>query len=173
MPLPKQQKLTAKRVEEFLAELRKHGIATQAARAATPNSTHYQGGLSTFSQARARGMRDIVDGETDTLCAQLAQGWEEALDEARDVIRGEIYRRAVEGWEVPVFQGGRQVGSIRKYSDRLLEVRARAILPEHRKDGEEKTDLEGLELTEEEVKERAQRLIEHIRSIRSEPNELL
>ena len=95
------------------------------------------------------------------------------LDEARDVIRGEIYRRAVEGWEVPVFQGGRQVGSIRKYSDRLLEVRARAILPEHRKDGEEKTDLEGLELSEEEVKERAQRLIEHIRSIRSEPNELL
>ena len=37
MQLPKQQKLTAKRVGEFLAELRRHGIATQAARAASPS----------------------------------------------------------------------------------------------------------------------------------------
>ena len=47
----------------------------------------------------------------------------------------EIFRRAQEGWDEPVY-GGRYrqevVGSVRRYSDRLLELRAKALMPEYR-----------------------------------------
>lgn len=68
----------------------------------------------------------------------------ERLDEAllvyQDKVRVEIDRRAIEGWEEPVFgsvgfkedRRTEQVGSVRKYSDRLLELRAKASLPEMR-----------------------------------------
>ena len=47
----------------------------------------------------------------------------------------ELYRRAQEGWDEPIF-GGRHkeriVGTVRRYSDRLLELRAKALLPAYR-----------------------------------------
>ena len=47
-----------------------------------------------------------------------------AVDDARrwytDFLRCEVHRRAVEGWEVPVFHRGKQCGTERRYSDRLL-----------------------------------------------------
>ena len=36
----------------------------------------------------------------------------------------------MEGWEEPVFQRGELVGTITKYSDRLLELRAKGLMPE-------------------------------------------
>ena len=47
-------------------------------------------------------------------------------------IHEEIRRRAIDGWDVPIFYRGKQSGSIRKYSDRLLLLLAKAHCPEFR-----------------------------------------
>lgn len=41
----------------------------------------------------------------------------------------EVHRRGVEGVDEPLVSGGRVIGRVRKYSDRLLELQARAVLP--------------------------------------------
>jgi hypothetical protein len=38
------------------------------------------------------------------------------------MLEAEARRRAVQGWDEPVFHQGRKVGTIRKYSDRMLEI---------------------------------------------------
>lgn len=43
-----------------------------------------------------------------------------------------IHKRGVEGWEEPVFYQGVEVGTIRKYSDRMLEIQAKRHVPEYR-----------------------------------------
>ncbi len=55
--------------------------------------------------------------------------WDEALALAADRLEAEARRRAVEGTLRPVYQGGRRVGSVRLYSDRLLELLLRAHRP--------------------------------------------
>ncbi|MGZ3603296.1 MAG: hypothetical protein ACXVDF_25560, partial [Ktedonobacterales bacterium] len=58
--------------------------------------------------------------------------WEWAHQEANDTIRREISRRAIEGWDEPVYQGGKLVGYTRKYSDSLLTFLAKSRMPEFR-----------------------------------------
>lgn len=48
---------------------------------------------------------------------------------ARSVVADELMRRAVQGVEEPVFQGGKQVGTIRKFSDVCLIFLAKALAP--------------------------------------------
>lgn len=48
--------------------------------------------------------------------------WDEAVDASRPSIESEVRRRAVEGWDEPIFQGGKQVGVRRRYSDTLLKA---------------------------------------------------
>ncbi len=112
--------LSPERKAAFLAELARHGIAIRAARAASPASPG--GAYKTFVDERQRD-------------PAFAAAWAEALEVARAEIEHEIYRRSTEGYEEPVF-GGRYketvVGTVRKYSDRLLELRARALLPAYR-----------------------------------------
>lgn len=50
----------------------------------------------------------------------FAEAWDDAVDEGLDVAEGELYRRAVEGVDKPVFYAGAECGSIRTYSDSLL-----------------------------------------------------
>lgn len=38
----------------------------------------------------------------------------------RDILKAEVFRRAVEGWEEPVFQKGKCVGYVRKFDSNLL-----------------------------------------------------
>ena len=56
------------------------------------------------------------------------------MDEAREVfvdsLEEEVDRRAFEGVERPVFQGGKLVGHVREFSDRLAELRLKALRPE-------------------------------------------
>ena len=52
---------------------------------------------------------------------------------ARDNLEAEAYRRAVEGVERPVYQGGRLVGTVREYSDSLLTIMLRARHPAYAK----------------------------------------
>lgn len=52
----------------------------------------------------------------------FAAAWAEAEQEAVDRIEREALRRAVEGWDEPVWHQGQQCGVVRKYSDRMLEI---------------------------------------------------
>lgn len=112
--------LTEKRKAVFLEELSAHGIVSRAARRASPHAT--SGAVQTFRDARA----------TDP---DFAAAWDAALDEARAAVEYELHRRAVEGWEEPIYGGRyreRIVGTARRYSDRLLELRVKGLLPHYR-----------------------------------------
>lgn len=99
----------------FIAALRKRGIVKDACVAAkVDRSTAYR------------------HRESDTDFAAL---WQDALDDAMDDVEAEIHRRGVEGWEEPVFgslggaAGSGQIGTIRRYSDGLLQTLAKANRP--------------------------------------------
>ncbi len=68
-------------------------------------------------------------------------GLEELFIEAEHIYRARlqdtIHDRAVNGWEEPVYYRGEQVGSVRRYSDRLLELQVKRHMPEYR----EKNDI--------------------------------
>ncbi len=55
--------------------------------------------------------------------------FDEAHDKACERLEQEARRRAVEGWNEPVFQKGMMIGTIRRYSDKLLEFLMRGALP--------------------------------------------
>lgn len=50
----------------------------------------------------------------------------------RQTIRQAIHDRAVDGWEEPVYWKGELTGTIRRFSDRLLELQAKRHCPEYR-----------------------------------------
>ena len=59
---------------------------------------------------------------------QLA--YQEAMDDFKEGIEVEIYRRAVFGWEEEVYQQGEFAGTMRKFDSRLLEMLAKRHIPE-------------------------------------------
>lgn len=63
-----------------------------------------------------------------------AKAVDEAFDDAVDLLETEAKRRAYEGVEEPVYQGGKQVGTIRKYSDTLLIFLMKGARPEKYRD---------------------------------------
>lgn len=111
--------------EKFLNRLRRTGNVSAAARAV---------GL---SRSRAYEIR-----QRD---AAFAAAWDDAEQEAVDLLESEARRRAAEGVEQPLVSGGRlvrgddgKVVTVRRYNDRLLEFLLRA----HRPD-KFKTEVEG------------------------------
>lgn len=110
-----QAALTEERKEVFLSELRRHGIVSAAARAASP---HAKGTCApSFYILRKND-------------PAFAAAWDDAIEQATGSVELEIHRRAVEGYDEPVYQKGELVGTVTKYSDRLLELRAKALLPQ-------------------------------------------
>jgi len=106
------QPMSEDRKAAFLKALSETGVFSHSARVASP---------------RARGsceqtFRDLCLKDED-----FARRVEEARDQARSAIVIEVRRRALEGVEEPVVSGGRIVTTIRRYSDRLLEILARTI----------------------------------------------
>jgi len=95
---------------KFLENLRLTGNITQSAKRAGRS---------------AKVMKDLR--ERDPV---FRDEYDAALDEAVDMLEGEARRRAVEGWEEPIFQRGEQIGLIRKYSDKLMETLLRGARPE-------------------------------------------
>ncbi len=55
---------------------------------------------------------------------------DEALEQYRSSVHQAIHRRAIEGWEEPVYHNGVVVGSRRRYSDALLLAHAKRHSPE-------------------------------------------
>ncbi|SRR6266567_4346087 len=56
----------------------------------------------------------------------------QAKEDAKDVIRHEIYRRGKEGWDEPQYYNGKFQGVARKFSDTLLIFHAKMLMPEYR-----------------------------------------
>ena len=66
--------------------------------------------------------------------ATFRADWDEALEEARELLEAEARRRAAIGVDEPVFYKGKVVGHIRKYSDNLLMFLLKAHWPEKFRD---------------------------------------
>jgi len=60
---------------------------------------------------------------------EFAQAWEDALEEAADLLELEALRRAVDGTVEDKFFQGNVIGSIRRYSDSLLMFLLKARRP--------------------------------------------
>ncbi len=58
--------------------------------------------------------------------------YNQAKEDAKDVLRAEIYRRGVAGWDEDVYQLGKYRGTVRKYSDTLLIFHSKALMQEYR-----------------------------------------
>lgn len=63
---------------------------------------------------------------------EFAALMEQALEMYRDKISVEVERRGVDGYDEPVWYQGNQVGTVRRFSDRLLEMHAKRFVPEYR-----------------------------------------
>lgn len=65
----------------------------------------------------------------------FSQAWDEALDQAADIMEAEAWRRAVKGVEEPVgWYKGKPGGSVRRYSDTLLIFLLKAHRPQKFRD---------------------------------------
>jgi hypothetical protein len=62
--------------------------------------------------------------------AAYRQAFASVQSEVVDNLRDQVLELAVEGWVEPVFYRGRQCGTIRHYSDRLLMLLLKAWKPE-------------------------------------------
>ena len=81
--------------------------------------------------------------------SEFAAAWDAALDDAADDMEHEAWRRGTKGTVKPVYQGGKEVGRIREYSDTLLIFQLKGIRPEKYRDRADvrhsgKIDVSGL-----------------------------
>jgi hypothetical protein len=63
---------------------------------------------------------------------EFRSGWDQAIETAMDDLEAEARRRAVDGWDEPVFFKGEVCGHIRRYSDALIMFLLKAYRPEFR-----------------------------------------
>lgn len=82
--------------------------------------------------ARSAGIGRMTAYDWRSADEAFAKAWDDALEVSVDALEAEARRRAVEGWEEPVFQGGKDVGTIRRYSDRMLEILLKGHRPKFR-----------------------------------------
>lgn len=107
--------LTAKRKATFLAELARVGVATRAAKAASPDAIGT--GLQTFKDERKRD-------------AEFARQWDDALAQHSGDLVAELYRRAMVGDQIPIQNAkGDLIGWRSIRSDKLLLEAVRAHAP--------------------------------------------
>lgn len=93
--------------------------------------------------------------------------YDEALEMASDELEEEARRRAVDGTDKPVYQGGQLVGHIREYSDTLLALLLKGTKPDKYRERREYTGKNGDPLfpspdkmSDEEIEEALDRLRE-------------
>jgi hypothetical protein len=100
---------------------------TAARRSAFLKALRASGNVRLACQAADVGRRTAYHWRED---APFKADWDEALQDACDLLEKEARRRAVDGWDEPIFQKGGLVGTVRKYSDRMLELLLGAHRPE-------------------------------------------
>ena len=113
-PAPRPRPLTAKQRETFLEALAAGWSVTEAGRRAKRERRR-------FYDLRGRD-------------EAFAVAWDEAVESGTEALEDEARRRAVDGWEEPVYQQGDLVGHVRKYSDGLLTFLLKGRKPEKYRD---------------------------------------
>jgi hypothetical protein len=68
-------------------------------------------------------------------CPDFSFAFNQAKEDANDMLRAEVYRRAIEGVPEKVWQLGKYCGETTKYSDTLLIFLCKARMPEFRDKG--------------------------------------
>lgn len=63
---------------------------------------------------------------------EFAQDVDDAIEVLRATIEGEVYRRAIEGYEEDVYRNGALAGKVRKWSDPILALFAKRHIPAYR-----------------------------------------
>lgn len=126
----------------MLTELASCGNISQAARAAGIHRATHHGWVA-----------------SDPIYAQDAR---EAMEMFKDTLRAEITRRARDGWDEVRFDRQGNQYTVRMYSDRMMELQAKALMPEYR-DGarpsdDDPTRTPELELTRDEKRAMRQAL---------------
>lgn len=107
-------KLTTKKLGQFLEQLSTNGNVTVSAEAC--------------NLAR-RTLYDLRSTDPE-----FAAAWDAAMEQAADHLEAEARRRAVDGWDEPVFYQGEQAGLVRKFSDTLLIFLLKGARPEKFRD---------------------------------------
>lgn len=97
----------------FLKHFAHGGVVTEAAQAA---------GVS-----RQRHYEWLADPEK---YPDYEERFKDAHEQACDRLEREAIRRGADGWDEPVYQGGKKVGLVRRHSDRMLELVLKARLPD-------------------------------------------
>lgn len=111
------QRLTEARKQAFLEALRIHGVATRAAREASPGARGASV-VSTFKDERARS-------------AEFARAWDDAIEAHHGDLLTELYRRAMVGDQLPIQNAkGEVIGWRSIRSDKLLLEAVRAHVRE-------------------------------------------
>lgn len=77
----------------------------------------------------------------------FAAAWKDAVETSVEYLEGEARRRAYEGTQRPVYQGGKLVGKVREYSDTLLIFLLKAHRPEKYRDRQQVEHTGGLTQT--------------------------
>lgn len=99
-------------------------------------------GIITFAAVAANVARQTVY-EWQEHDETFSLRFHEAEAIANDCIRSEIHRRAVTGWEEPVYQLAKYAGTVRKFSDTLLIFEAKRRMPEYRDKVDVKATIQG------------------------------
>jgi hypothetical protein len=66
--------------------------------------------------------------------AKFAEEWKVSLEMGTEALEDEAVRRAKDGVDKPVFQGGKLVGHVREYSDTLLIFLLKGAKPQKYRD---------------------------------------
>jgi len=119
LPIPKQMLEQAKRMDLFLEAYLECGIISDACKAVVVGGQVLERGRP------SQWARDHPEFRERYIAAR---------EEVNDKIEKEVYRRAIVGWEEPVYQGGKKVGTIHKYDSTLLIFLAKANMPEKYRD---------------------------------------
>ncbi len=117
-------------------------------------------GLSVTGAAAAAGINRTLAYKWREALPDFAAAWDEAVQEAADLLEDEALRRAMEGVEKPVFWRGQQIGTVRTYNDRLLALllqRRRPAPPAPRPPSKAELAAEERRRQEEELAERRRR----------------
>lgn len=119
------EEITVEHIERFLDNLRTTGLWYESAEAC---------GLSYSTILRLRKQ----DEEFKEMCEEMMQSYRESLERA-------CHNRAVDGWDEPVFSQrlGTQIGTIRKFDSRLLELMLKRHIPEYREKYEGEIKITG------------------------------
>jgi hypothetical protein len=121
VPFPQSGKRTPAVEEAFFDGMREGWSVRKSAWAAGISS------VTAYAWRTASEATRLEDGSyEDDFCVR----WEAAYRDGVDVLEDAAHRRAVEGVDKPVYQGGVLVGTVTEYSDTLLMLALRGKRPD-------------------------------------------